>query len=185
MILLDTFRNSLDLDIENFLRYKAVQYEDRGWCSTYIIVNFKKLGDICNFHIEGYFTLSNKVLQLADTVSNRTKKKLMNGIMSPNSYIHCILIGQLGKYIDTEHSEYSTITMECIIEHALKIVREVKERIVCTSVLVECRKSEVTDYDNEKKQREKLHQKYQDCGFFRLQEKDQFIQYVYSLKEHC
>ena len=65
---LNSFRNSRDEDIESFLRFKAVEFEKRHWCSTYLLV------DVENFQkgilsIDGYFTLSNKVISIPDNLS--------------------------------------------------------------------------------------------------------------------
>lgn len=36
---LSDFKCTKDEDIQNFLNFKALEYENRGWCSTYILVN--------------------------------------------------------------------------------------------------------------------------------------------------
>ena len=78
---LDGFRNSKDSDIETFLRYKAILFEERHWCSTYLLFNKEKYIKQ-EFRIEGYFTLSNKALFISDEVSGNVKKKLNNGLLT-------------------------------------------------------------------------------------------------------
>ena len=67
---LSRFRNSKDSDIEEFLNRKALMYEERHWCSTYVLVNEERFmsGDTW---IEGYFTLSNKVIEIGEKVSKK------------------------------------------------------------------------------------------------------------------
>ena len=49
--------------------------------------------------VEGYFTLSNKILSLGTSISKTNRKKIFNGLPSEESCVHTILIGQLGKHI--------------------------------------------------------------------------------------
>ena len=77
---LSEFKNSRDEDIERFLQKKAMLYETRKWCSTYVLVSEEALKANKTIKVEGYFTLSNKVLQISDEVSKNRKKKLFNGV---------------------------------------------------------------------------------------------------------
>ena len=161
---LDNYRNSKDPDIEDFLRTKAITYEKRKWCSVYVLVNEEKLNNDIVF-IEGYFTLSNRVLHLTDKVSNNTRKKLYNGLKKPEeNYVHVLLIGQLGKYINGDTCSY--LSIEEILDFAFEIIEQVKERIVCNCVLLECNS-----------ERNGLMVKYQNYGFHELQSESSLIQY--------
>lgn len=95
---LRNFRNSRDLDIQKFLNEDAVTFEDRRWCSTYVMLDEEMFASRQELHIEGYFTLSNKVVRLQDGVSNNQRKKLNGGMAKAGNFIHAILIGQLGKF---------------------------------------------------------------------------------------
>lgn len=96
--ILSKFKCTQNEDIENFLQNKAVLYSNRGWCYTYLIINRDKLEQGIIF-VEGYFTLSVKVITLSKEVSNSKKKKIFNGLKKKDNFIPVILIGQLGKYI--------------------------------------------------------------------------------------
>lgn len=162
--ILDTYRNSKDPDIEDFLRNKAVTYEKRKWCSVYLLVNEEKLNNETIF-IEGYFTLSNRVLHLSDKVSNNLRKKLYNGLKKTDeNYIHVLLIGQLGKYIDEDSC--SLLSAEEILDSAFEIIEQVRERIVCNCVILECNS-----------ERNSLRNAYQNYGFHELQSEASLIQY--------
>ncbi len=65
---LSKYKCTKDKDIESFLQTKAITYERRGWCSTYVLVEGE------TFRINGFFTLSNIVLKLSEAVSNRARK---------------------------------------------------------------------------------------------------------------
>lgn len=176
---LSEFKNSRDEDIERFLQKKAMLYETRKWCSTYVLVSEEALKANKTIKVEGYFTLSNKVLQISDEVSKNRKKKLFNGIKKDDSFMHAILIGQLGKYINesAEENVYGEITGKELLDKAFEIIESVKERIVCTCVLLECRLSDPGESENDKIKREHLHRWYIDCGFSVLQTDENLVQY--------
>lgn len=92
---LSSFKCTKDADIQDFLQNKSLEYENRGWCSTYILANEERLEQEGTLFVDGYFTLSNKVIRLSETISSRKKKKLFSGLKKKDEYIHFILIGQL------------------------------------------------------------------------------------------
>ena len=80
-------------------------YEQRKWSNTYLLISEDGMQQKpMKLIVEGYFTLSNKVICIDDAVSNSTRKKIFGGILKENQYIHTILIGQLGKYIEDKYS---------------------------------------------------------------------------------
>lgn len=170
---LENFRNSLDDDIEEFIRHRAIDFENRNWCSTYLGLNEDEFffGRIV---LEGYFTLSNKVIELSEQVSRSQRKKMLNGISNNAEYLHVILIGQLGKHIDSEYK--SEISMDELLDMAFEIIDSVNELIVCRCVLLECRKadSNALSFGN----RTSLHCKYTEYGFVPLQQDEDKIQYL-------
>ena len=143
---------------------KAITFEKREWCSVYLLVN-KDLLRQGKVKIDAYFTLSNQVLRFSDSVSKNKKKKYANGIIPKNDSIPVILIGQIGKYIAKD--EVAPIKMEDILSIAEDVIVSVKEKIVCSHILVEC-----------KSQNTKLLQKYQKNGFEVLQEIDGYVQLI-------
>lgn len=156
-----------DKDIQNFLQVKALYYENRGWCSTYILANEEKLAYENTLFVEGYFTLSNKVIQLSDSISGNRRKKFFGGIKKSDHFMHAILIGQLGKYIYEEEEQqiYGETSAEEMLDQAFQIIYEVKERIACNCVLVEC------------KDEPKVRSIYESYGFTELQQEKELIQY--------
>lgn len=158
------FKCTKDEDIQEFLRTKSLEYEKRGWCSTYILVNEEKLKHEGIIFIVGYFTLSNKVIRLSDSISQTRRKRLYNGLKKMDNHMHFILIGQLGKYIDEKGlcGEISALEM---LNRAFEVIYQVKERITCNCVLIEC------------KEEPKIRKIYEDYGFKELQQADGLIQY--------
>lgn len=153
------FRCSKDLDIEVFLREKAVQYEERGWCSVYLLMNEEFLSQK-KFKVEAYFTLSHKSVYLQDDISGNMRRQV--GRFKEDTNIHFVLIGQLGKhiYIDencTTNNHISEISANEILDRAFEIIGKAHELITCKCVLVECNDSV------------KVHQVYYDYGFKYLQ----------------
>lgn len=174
--ILSAFRNSKDSDIEEFLNKKALLYEDRHWCSTYILVDEERFANGETW-IEGYFTLSNKVIEISDTVSNNLRKRISNGLKKDDNFMHMILIGQLGKHVDKDTLTCSSISAKEILDKAFEVIEEVNERIVSRCVMLECRKCLETDPEEEIESRQKLHKLYIDYGFKPLQDDGELTQY--------
>lgn len=165
---LSKYRCSYDDDIESFLRTKAIDYESRGWCSTYLLIDEDKLVKAGNLFIDGYFTLSNKVICLSESVSGSRRKKLFGGLKKNDNHMHFILIGQLGKHIYSEKghkSEYGQTSAVEMLDKAFEIIYQVKERITCNCVLIEC------------KDEPKIRKIYEEYGFSELQRDEKLIQY--------
>lgn len=165
------FRNSKNKEIEEFLQEKAMLYEKRRLCTTYLYADKEQLKQQ-QLKIEGYFTLSHKVLELDSSLSNRKKKKIFHGFSDCGEAVPVVLIGQLGKYIDIEHNLFGNISGTEMLDEAFSIIEQVSEKIVCTCVMLEC----------ENANNAKLHQFYQDYGFEALQKRENYIQYIMFLK---
>lgn len=165
-----SFRNTKNHEIQEFLQSKAIMYENRRICSTYIVAD----ADALKHHIlniEGYFTLSHKVLELDSSLSNQKRKKLFHGFNKSSNAIPVVLIGQLGKYIDDQNKKYGHVTGTELLDEAFSIIYQVSKKIVCTCIMLECEEA-----DNLR-----LHQFYQDYGFYPLQKRAQYIQYIFLL----
>ena len=134
---LDCFRCYKDIDIESFLRTKAVTFMERGWCSVYLIVD-EAAFDVGKIKVDAYFTLSHKSL-IAEGLP-KTKVKAVSGFKDSEA-IHFVLIGQLGKYIAKQEdgTELRTdISSAEILDFAFEIIRASSALIPCRCVLVEC-----------------------------------------------
>ena len=68
------FRCCRDIDIERFLRFKAIEFEKRGYCTVYLILDSEafKVGDI---FVRAYFTLSHKAIIIGKEVSKNVRGK--------------------------------------------------------------------------------------------------------------
>lgn len=130
---LSLFKCAKDLDIQDFLRNKAINYSDRRICYTYLICD-EVLFDQGILSVQAYFTLSMKNISFGDEVSN-SKRKTIAGYKDRTSE-PVVLIGQLGKYIDDEC--IADISLGEILEYADEIIREATELIPCRASLVEC-----------------------------------------------
>ena len=117
---------------------------------------------------DGFFTLSNKVIKLSDSISNAKKKKLFSGVNKKDEFLHFILIGQLGKHIDesADVPVYGNTSGREMLDKAFEIIYQVKERITCNCVLIEC------------KDDPKVRKLYEDYGFQELQKDGFLIQYI-------
>ncbi len=152
-------------------------YEQRKWSNTYLLISEDGMQQKpMKLIVEGYFTLSNKVICIDDAVSNSTRKKIFGGILKENQYIHTILIGQLGKYIEDKYS--SSLSMNELLDTAFEIIDKINNYISCRCVLLECRKY-IPDVDDES--REKLHAKYREYGFKKLQDDGELVQYFFII----
>lgn len=164
---LQCYHCTKDKDIESFLQTKAVTYEKRGWCSVYLLVNEEKYEEQGIIDVEGYFTLSNKIVPLSDAVSGNKRRKLFKGMKSELDVAHFILIGQLGKYIfqNDEGMVCGNVSAKQMLDKAFGIIYEVKKRITCSCALIECRDEP------------KLCRLYEDYGFRELQKNGDMHQY--------
>lgn len=133
---LDSFRCYKDIDIESFLRTKALEYLHRGWCSIYLLLDEASFND-GKIKIDAYFTLSHK--SLTNITASKTSVKAASWFPHSDS-IHFVLIGQLGKYIacDEGNITSSGITSKEILDFAFEIIRDSNELIPCRCALVEC-----------------------------------------------
>lgn len=174
---LNRFVNTRDNDIEDFLRFKAIEFEKRCWCSTYLVLDAESIikKKIC---IEGYFTLSNKAIVISSEVSKTRKKKLFKGVLSDDDCLPVILIGQLAKYIDDKKGFVGKTNFFELLDLACEIIDQINLLIPNRCILAECKKSSLEDSEEIVNKRNKLHQLYLDYGFIALQENDDYIQYV-------
>ncbi len=125
-----------DLDVENFLKEKAVLFEKLGKSRTYFIFD----EDDDEFKILAYFTLAIQVLKVPEDLLSGRKTKIFDGF-SPKARgikiteFPAILIGQLGK---------NDLTQECIsgfevMEYCLATLLEGQARLGGRIIMLECK----------------------------------------------
>lgn len=98
-----SFSCSYDKDIEDFLYYRAVEFERLSKSRTYIVCDQNELltKDISEITIYGYISLALKILTVPEWVSNRARKEIdgfsakIHGDKISN--FTCYLIGQLAR----------------------------------------------------------------------------------------
>lgn len=159
---LSCFKCCKDLDVQNFLNSKAIDFEKRGWATTYLLLS-KEAFDNGVIFIEGYFSLTHKAVLFNDVVSLSSRKKISgNKSAEIESFV---LIGQLGKRI--EQSEDGTLNCSQLsafdlLSDAISIIEQSSDYIICRNIIIEC------------KPIEKIKHIYEDFGFADLQydEKD-------------
>lgn len=133
-----SFRCDQDHDIEEFLRYKALEFQERKLCSVYIIMDVDKL-ECGEYKIEAYFTLSHKSMAAPDGASKSQIKKYSG--FKDSKTLDFVLIGQLGKWvIEVEKDCYirSDISSREILDYAFEVIRQADTLIPCRCALVEC-----------------------------------------------
>ncbi len=136
---LASFRCCRDPDVQTFLNTKAIDFEKRGWASTYLLLNEEKMAK-SQLLVEGYFSLTHKAVKFNSEVS-KSKRSQITGdkLSSDHSFV---LIGQLGKRIvdlgDEKYDE-SDLTASELLGDALTIIEKSSEYIICRNVILECK----------------------------------------------
>lgn len=147
---LSSFYCSHNIDIEKFLKFKAIGFSRQGIAATYIVIT-RDGGDNI---IVGYFSLANKVI-LVDpaTAKNsdwrRRFSKFGKFQEETNSYLLAVpLIGQLGR--NFADMAGNLITGNELILYAEEKIRETQRIIGGKMVYIECtdEKALVSFYEN-------------------------------------
>lgn len=92
------------------------------------MIDEEKLKEEKELFAEGYFTLSHKVIRLSNAISGTKKRMLFRGLKKKDNFLHFILIGHLGKYINEHESQTSCVktTAIDILDRAFEIIYQVK-----------------------------------------------------------
>lgn len=154
---LKLFKCYRDTDVQDFLNNKAIDFEVRGWATTYLLLNGDDF-DNGILNIEGYFSVTHKAVIFDEDVSGSTRNKLTGTKRAESQSF--VLIGKLGKYmnkIDEENIVSSKLTSQELLDDAMSIVSKSSDYIICRNVIIECK-----DID-------KVRQIYRDYGFSELQ----------------
>lgn len=127
----DSFRCSLNEDIEDFLRNKSIDFERRGLCTTYVYI------DTATMQVCGYFSLTHKALSISELSYGRRKD--IAGIKTAK-IAPFILLAQLGKFKSDEPggSGCSQLSGDAMMADAFAIIAKSNEYIINRRVLVEC-----------------------------------------------
>jgi hypothetical protein len=166
------FKCENDVEIEKFLKLRALQFENIAKSRTYLFIDEDDLIEHGNVKIMAYFTIALQTLKIPEEISSNQIKKL-DGYSARKggekiTEISAFLIGQLGK--NGLFSE--KIDGDEIIESALTVLMRVRKLIGGRIVFVECLdKPELIDF-------------YERNGFkvFRQDPLDKLIQMVRNLE---
>ena len=139
---LSDFHCALDLDIETFLQSKAIDFNRRNLCRTYLILDAEAFAKNI-IRIEAYFTLSIKSLRSDLDSMSKTNIKKISGRTTADT-LNFVLIGQLGKRIDIVDGKPvgSKVSGNEILDYAFETICLIDEMIPCKAVLVECSDNE-------------------------------------------
>ena len=117
--LVNTFKCSKNLDLEEYLSQKAIDSDERGNAKTHVLIN----NQLQIPEIVGYFTLTIKPI-LTDGISKEMIKKI-DGFSKDRKCIYFYLIGQLGlsdKYIGSNLGYLLLFSAIDMIERTQKII---------------------------------------------------------------
>ncbi len=151
--ILSEFVCKRNLDVQEFIRRKAIEFSKRGFAKTTLV--FWVSDDGNEKYLVGYFTLSNKnIVVKKRNVSNSTYKRLSqfcSNAERDKRMIAAILIGQLGK--NYKDGNDTLIDGAELLQMAIDKVKEAQGIIGGRFVYLEC------------EDKEKLKQFYQQNNF--------------------
>lgn len=108
--LLSDFTCPLNLDIEDFLRVKAIEFEKQSLCRTQLIfASYKDERVLC-----GYYTIAHKSINISKTASlSKTKQRAITKYATfyPELKMHVLpapLLAQLGKNFTNDYNKLIT-----------------------------------------------------------------------------
>lgn len=141
--ILSSFMCPLNKDVENFLKYKAIEFSKRNFSKTHLV--FWETDDETEMEFIGYFTIASKTIKVErSALSNKEAKKLReHGIFDQktNEYIVAApLIGQLGKNFAKGND--TLITGDELLSLAIKKVKAIQKEIGGKFVYLECEEKE-------------------------------------------
>jgi len=135
---ISTFKCENDVEVEKFLKLRALQFESTAKSRTYLIIAEEDLIIHGNVRILAYYTVALQTLKIPEEISNNQIKKL-DGYSARKggekiTEISAFLIGQL----DKNDLFGENINGDVIIESALSILMRVRKLIGGRIVFVEC-----------------------------------------------
>lgn len=159
------FKCYKDADIEAFINEKAISFVEKEICQVYLILDEIQFNNN-QINIEAYFTLSHRALIFQDDVSKTTRRSITG--FKDREVSEFVLIGQLGKYMDTA-GKTSDISLDVILNYAFEVIQSSSLLIPCKMALIECS--------------EEIHDKgiYEKCHFKLLQIDGDYYQYYKPL----
>lgn len=131
------FKNPLNLDVEEFLHYKAIEFSKQSLSRTFLVFASLKKRPV----LVGYYTLANKFIHIDKKSLSKTLRKRISKFTQFDSSINkfslsALLIAQLGKNYANGYN--NLITGDELLKLACDRVREIQYIIGGKVVYLEC-----------------------------------------------
>lgn len=156
---LSVFSCPLNLDIEDFLQAKAIEFEKQSLCRTHLVfASYQKKPVLC-----GYYTIAQKSFNISKAAVSKTKHKTISKYATYDAALkaHILpapLIAQLGKNFQNGYNEL--ISGDDLIALALNDIEMIHKIMGGKVIYLECE-------DNDR-----LLDFYQRHGFIRFGERE-------------
>lgn len=137
--ILSFFECPQNKDVEDFLRYKAIEFSKQRLAKTYLV--YWATIDYREKELVGYFTVSLKQISidkkdLSNTKRKAYKKYAINNDSESTYDLPAVLIGQLGKNFN--NSNDSLISGQDLLTLAIQKVKEIYTLVGGRYVYLEC-----------------------------------------------
>lgn len=158
-----------DEDITNFMRKKAVEYEKRDRCRTYIYFDERYLEETGRLKVVAFFSLALKTISIPviDTMS-KTLQRRFGKLADKDENIVAYLIGQLGRSSDYNKT---VINGKKMLQDCYDLIGSARDIVGGRLILIECKRIN------------KVCQFYENEGYIDITENgDDLEQYVRFMK---
>jgi len=154
--------SSLNEDVEYFIKYKAVEFEKRNFCRTFLVFD-----DDAN--LIAYYTLALKTLFFNADLS-KNKRKQIQGFTADVSSVPVVLIGQLSKNNTFSNKITGTELLDLCLNTVYKVHNLIGGRVCLAETDTDENNTKVVDF-------------YKQNGFYTLQQNEdkRFYQMVKKL----
>ena len=141
--ILSSFSCPLNSDIENFIKYKAIEFSKRTTAKTHLV--FWQTEDKEYSEFVGYYTITSKVITVdRNVLSNTEAKKLKNqGVYDENKQEYTVsapLIAQLGKNFSNGND--TLISGADLLQLAVNKIQKIQKEIGGRFMYLECEDNE-------------------------------------------
>lgn len=137
--ILSTFVCPLNKDVENFIKYKAIEFSKRDFSKTYLV--FWETDDEKEKALVGYYTIASKFIRVErSAVNSKEARKLRDhGVFDENTNEYIVsapLIAQLGK--NYSEGNECLISGSDLLQLVIERVKRVQHEIGGKFVYLEC-----------------------------------------------
>lgn len=137
--ILSTFVCPLNKDVENFIKYKAIEFSKRDFSKTYLV--FWETDDEKEKALVGYYTIASKFIRVErSAVNSKEARKLRDhGVFDENTNEYIVsapLIAQLGK--NYSEGNECLISGTDLLQLAIDRVKHVQHEVGGKFVYLEC-----------------------------------------------